>query len=127
MLRPLRPWLESDLHRRATLAQGDIVANHVASTLTKKFRYIWPPLPGPLLQRRRGNSRRRDVTKLRCRCTSPLLQRRRGNFRRHDVTNFVTVVLVINRIDEPAVLIAKKPVKTPVGGLDVPFVALPEV
>src|SRR6266516_3084661 len=41
----------------------------MTSTLTKKFRYIWPPRPSPLLQRRRGNSRRRDVTKLRCRCT----------------------------------------------------------
>src|SRR2546422_4502093 len=40
----------------------------IPSITTKNFRYIWPPLPSPLVQRRRGNSRRRDVTKLRCRC-----------------------------------------------------------
>src|SRR2546426_9582666 len=39
-----------------------------ACIVTEKFRYKRPPLPSPLLQRRRGNSNNSPVTKLRCYC-----------------------------------------------------------
>src|SRR5947208_12383064 len=43
--------------------------------LEEKFRYKRPPLPSPLLQRRRGNSNNSPVTKLRCHCTSGFFPR----------------------------------------------------
>src|SRR5437867_13299939 len=46
-----------------------------ACIVTEKFRYKRPPLPSPLLQRRRGNSISSPVTKLRCHCTSGFFPR----------------------------------------------------
>lgn len=45
--------------------------NLISSVVTNRFRYKKPPLPGPLLQRRRGDVERKHGSKPRCRISAP--------------------------------------------------------